>query len=75
MADTAEADTDVPLRGLNGHVAEGYVVAHMSAELARRKVEGVLAKELPVSEELQMLMENWKALKMSFRRWKFTLRT
>ena len=54
MVDTAEAVTDEPLRGLNGHVAEGYVVAHISAELARRKVEGVLAKELPVSEEQMM---------------------
>ena len=51
MADTAEAGTDVPSRGLNGHVAEGYVVAHMSAELARQKVAGVLAKGLPVLEE------------------------
>ena len=30
MADTPEAGTDVPSRGLNGHVAEGFVVAHMS---------------------------------------------
>ena len=52
--DMAEAGTDVPTRGLNGHVAEGYVVAHMSAELARRKVAGVLAKGLPVSEEQMM---------------------
>ena len=28
-ADTAEAGTDVPLRGLNGHVADGKVVDHM----------------------------------------------
>ena len=54
MADTAEAGTDVPSRGLNGHVDEGYVVAHMSAELARRKVAGLLAKGLPVSEEQMM---------------------
>ena len=54
MADTAEAGTEVPSRGLNGHVADGYVVAHMSAELARRKVAGVLAKGLPVSEEQMM---------------------
>ena len=44
MADTAEAGTDVPSRGLKRKVAEGYVVAHMSAELARRKVAGVLAR-------------------------------
>ena len=90
MADTAEAGTDAPSRGLNGHVAEaeGYVVAHMSAELERRTVAGLLAKGLPVTEEqmmsslvvrkvmeaqgckkaLQMVMENWKALKMSFLR-------
>ena len=30
MADTAEAGTDVPSTRLNGHVAQGYVVAHMS---------------------------------------------
>ena len=54
MADTAETGTDVPSRGLNGHVAEGYVVAHISAELARRKVAGVVAKGLPVSEEQMM---------------------
>ena len=48
------ADIDVPSRGLNGRVAEGYVVAHVSAELARRKVAGVLAKGLPVSEEQMM---------------------
>ena len=29
-ADTAKAGTDVPSRGLNDYVAEGYVVAHMS---------------------------------------------
>ena len=29
IADTAEAGADVPSRGLNGHVAEGYVVAYM----------------------------------------------
>ena len=44
MADTAEAGTDVPSRSLNGHVAEGYVVVHMSAELAKREVAGVLAE-------------------------------
>ena len=54
MADTAEAGTEVPSRGLNGKVGEGYVVAHMSTELARRKVAGVLAKGLPVSEEQMM---------------------
>ena len=54
MADTAEAGTDVLSRCLKGHVAERYVVAHMSAELARRKVAGVLAKGLPVSEEQMM---------------------
>ena len=54
MADIAEAGTDVPSKGLNGHVAEGYVVAHMSAELARRKVAGVLAKGLAVSAEQVM---------------------
>ena len=43
MADTAEAGTDVPSRGMNEHVAEGYMVAHMSVKLARRKVAGVLA--------------------------------
>ena len=52
--DTAEAGTDVPSKGLKGQVAEGYVVAHMSAQLSRQKVAGVLAKGLPVSEE-QML--------------------
>ena len=41
IADTAEAGTDVLSRGLNGNVAEGYVVAHMSAELAGRKFAGV----------------------------------
>ena len=51
MADTAETGLDVASRGLNGHVAEGYVDAHMSAELARQKVAGVLAKGLRVSEE------------------------
>ena len=50
MADTADACTDVPSRGLNEHVAERYVVALMSAELAKRKVVGVLAKGLPVME-------------------------
>ena len=40
MSDTAEAGTDVPWRGLMGHGAEGYVVAHLSAELARQKVAG-----------------------------------
>ena len=54
MADTAEDRTDVPSRGMNGHVLEGNVVAHVSAELARRKVTGVLAKGLPVSEEQMM---------------------
>ena len=44
MVNTAEAGADVPSRGLNGQVAEGYVVTHMSAEMARRKVAGVLAK-------------------------------
>ena len=47
MADTPEAGTDVQSRGLNGHVAEGYVVAHMSVELARRKVsEGQMMSSL-----------------------------
>ena len=46
MADTAEAGTDVPSRGLNGKFAEGYMVGHMSAKMARRKVAGVLAKGL-----------------------------
>ena len=93
MVNTAEAGTDVPSRGLNGHVAEGYVIAHMSAELARQKASGVLPKGLPVSEvhilsslvlrvvteaqgcwkALQMVMEKWKTLNMSFRRWTFTL--
>ena len=54
MAYTAEDATDVPSKGLIGHVAEGYVVAHMSAELARQKVAGMLAKGLPVSEEQMM---------------------
>ena len=54
MADTAEAGTDVPSRGLNGHVAEGYVVAHMSAKLARLKGLGGARKGLPVSEEQMM---------------------
>ena len=54
MADTAEAGTDVLSRCLNGHGAERYVVAHMPSKLARRKVAGVLAKELPVSEEQMM---------------------
>ena len=54
MADTAETGTDVPSRGLNGHVAEGCVIVHMSAELARRKVAGVLAKGSPMSEEPMM---------------------
>ena len=54
MADTAEAGTDVPSKGLNEHVSEEYVVAYISAELARRKVAGVLAKGLPVSEEQMM---------------------
>ena len=40
MVETAEAGSDIPSRGLNGHVAEGYVVAHMSAEWAKRKVAG-----------------------------------
>ena len=40
MADTAETGLDVASRGLNGHVAEGYVDAHMSAELAGQKVAG-----------------------------------
>ena len=31
------------------------MVAHMSVELARRKVAGLLAKGLPVSEEQMML--------------------
>ena len=35
MVDTVEAGTDVPSRGLKGRVAEGYVVAPISAELAR----------------------------------------
>ena len=51
MADTAEKGTDVPSMGLNGHVAVGYVVPHMSAQLERRTVAGMLAKWLPVSEE------------------------
>ena len=47
MADTPEAGTDVQSRCLNGHVAEGYVVAHMSVELARRKVsEGQMMSSL-----------------------------
>ena len=46
MADTAEAGTDVPSRGMNEHVAEGYVVAHLSVKLARRKVAGVLAYDV-----------------------------
>ena len=50
-ADTAETGTYVPYRGLTGHVAEGYVVAHLSAELARREVTGMLAKGLPMSED------------------------
>ena len=85
MTDTVEAGADVHSRGLNGHVAEGYVVAHMSAEFGRRKIAGLLAKGLPLSEEqrmfsgaasveggtgiierLQSVMENWKALNMSF---------
>ena len=44
MADTAEASADVPSRGLNGHVAEEYMVAHMSAEGhkgARKGITGV----------------------------------
>ena len=49
MSDTAEAGTDVPSRGLMGHGAEGYVVAHLSAELAKQKVAGFLAKGLTVS--------------------------
>ena len=48
LADTAEAGTDVPSRGLDGYVAEGYVVAYMSAELAKQKDAGLLAKGLPV---------------------------
>ena len=40
MADTAEGGTDESSRALNGHVAEGYVVAHMSVELAMRNVSG-----------------------------------
>ena len=51
MADTAEPGTDVPSSGLNGHVTQGYVVAHMPVKLARLKVAGVLANGLPVSEE------------------------
>ena len=51
IVDAAEAGTDVPSRGLKGHVSDGYVVAHMSAELARQKVAGVFVKGLPVSEE------------------------
>ena len=51
MADIAEPGTDVPSRGLKGHVTEGYVVAHMPVKLARLKVTGVLANRLPVSEE------------------------
>ena len=35
MADTAEVCTDAPSRGMNVHVSEGYVVAHMSAESER----------------------------------------
>ena len=54
MADTAEAGTGVPSRGLTGHVAERYVVAHVSAELVRQWVARVLAKGLPVSEEQMM---------------------
>ena len=54
MADTAETGTDVPSRGLNGHVVEGNLVAHMPEELARRKIAGLLAKGLPVSEEQMM---------------------
>ena len=44
MADTAEASADEPSRGLNGHVAEEYMVAHMSAEGrkgARKGITGV----------------------------------
>ena len=44
VAETAEAGTDVSMRGLNGHVAEGYVVAYVSMEVARRKVAGVIAR-------------------------------
>ena len=54
LADTTEAGTNVPPRGLNGHVAEGYVAAHLWAEMARQKVARVLAKGLPVSEEQMM---------------------
>ena len=49
MAGTAEAGTEVLQRGLNGLVTEAYVVAHLSAELARRTVSGVLAKRLLMS--------------------------
>ena len=47
MANTADAGTDIPSRGLNEHFAEGYVVALLSAEW---KVAGVLAKGLTVME-------------------------
>ena len=45
IADTAETGVDVQSRGLNGNVAEGYVAAHRSAELARRKVARVLERD------------------------------
>ena len=55
MADTGETGTDKQPRGLNGHVSEGYVVVHMSAKLARRKVAGGVARKgFPVSEEQMM---------------------
>ena len=55
MADTGETGTDKPPRGVNGYVSQGYVVAHMSEKLARRKVAGGGArKEVTVSEEQMM---------------------